>query len=86
METIIKNGKCHTLRHNDLSTTNRIAVVENFLLDLKYPHDDRCVKYIVLEWELDHEEQLADENYEGFEIDRNDVDVYWHSFVGNLIH
>lgn len=57
----------------------RSELVCEWLDELEFPYDDFCVNYIVRNWERDHEEEL--EEIDGFEIDIEDVKIYWFDYV-----
>ena len=59
--------------------TIRTDLVINLLDELDLPYDDYCVNYIAQAWEADHEEEIK-ETY-GFEIDEEDVKMYWLGYV-----
>ena len=57
----------------------RSELVIDLLIELGFPYDDSCVNDIVENWENDHEEELKE--LDGFEIDREDVEIYWFDYV-----
>ena len=57
----------------------RTDVVVKLLDELNLPYDDYCVNYIAQAWETDHEEEIKE--IEGFEIDEEDVKIYWLHYV-----
>lgn len=60
----------------------RGKLVVEFLDNLYFPYNETCVNYIVNHWEHDHKEQLQE--IDGFEIDEDDVRIYWFDYVENL--
>ena len=57
------------------------------LNEKEYPFDSKCVAYIRDHWIEEHkeciEEAWADKNT--FEIDEEDLDIYWFEYVGTLM-
>lgn len=51
-------------------------LVVKFLDELDLPYDDYCVNYISKAWEEDHKEEI-----DGFEIDEENVKMYWLHYV-----
>jgi len=57
----------------------RADLVIEILDNLDFPYDDYCVNYITSSWEKDHEEAIKE--IDGFEIDEEDVKIYWFDYV-----
>ena len=65
----------------EFEETTRTDLVTEFLNGLNFPYDDYCVNYIVKQWEDDHIEQLNVPKEDRIEIDKEDVELYWFSYV-----
>lgn len=62
---------------------DRITIIEDYLESLDYPYDDFCVNYIIKNWENDHEEEIKE--IDGFEVDEEDVKIYWFDYVKEML-
>ena len=95
VDTFDKNNEKHTVFHEcyvncigqvkEIEIQNektRADLVTEILDKYNCPYDDRCVNYIVEQWEYDHKEQLVNVPIEErIEIDREDVKLYWFDYV-----
>lgn len=60
-----------------------VAIVVDCLENLNYPYDDFCINYIISNWKADHTEEIKE--IEGFEIDEEDVKIYWLDYVKEML-
>lgn len=62
----------------------RKNIITKHLEELGYPYNDLCVNLIQKEWEHDHQEQLEEDEF--FEIDKEDINLYWCSITNELLN